>query len=38
MNILTTIRKTVGYGFLLIAFIFGIIGAFFAIDAEDFQE
>lgn len=38
MQILTTIRKSIGYHLLFIAFGFGLLGAYFAIDEDDFQR
>lgn len=38
MHIITKIRKGIGYTFIAIAMVVGLLGAYLAIDEEDFQR
>lgn len=38
MKLLTTIRKIIGYGLIVCSLLVGFIGAYLAIDEEDFQS
>lgn len=38
MHIITKIRKGIGYTFIAIAMVFGLLGAYLAIDEDDFQR